>query len=173
MTARILAVFLILPALLYNTGCIFAFYQEKRDGILGVREGQAFNIIEDIKQRAGITEEVHLYTYVSRDNNLGYSKNGDGILRDRFGIVKIFFRKEILESFSFRALQGIIAHEIGHLVAGHVDSKKRFPDLTDEEIEIRQREADDFAIKIYGRDSVDIYKKYYSEIFYHDAGSSQ
>jgi len=59
------------------------------------------------------------------------------------------------------------------LVAGHVDSEKRWPDLTNEEKEIRQREADDFVIKIYGRDSVDIYKKYYFEIFYHDAGSSQ
>jgi len=176
--ARILAGFVLLLSLLSNLGCIFVFYQEKREGIVEIREGRVLDILEYVKQRADIVEEIRLYTYVSRYNNLGYlnpdySKNGDGIFRDRSGTVKIFFRQEILEHFPYRALQGIIAHEIGHLVAGHVDSEKRWPDLTNEEIETRQKEADDFAIKIYGQDSVDVFKKSYSEIFYHDAEPSQ
>lgn len=127
-----------------------------------ISSGRAVKIIETTREKAGIKEAIRLVSYKEIFcGNLLKMGVADGIDRDVAGRVTIKLGSCFIEFASDLALQGVLNHEIGHLVNGDVDrhasGQKRWMDLTREEINASQEEADKFAISVVGKDAVNAY----------------
>jgi len=168
------------PLIIFQIGCILAIHSNRRDDIReitshsnrrdDIREitsGRAIEILNEIKQKAQINEIIHLYSYRFRSSDVGitYPLRGDGILKDDQNRINIYLRYKIFINFSYDALRGIIAHEVGHFVAGHVGEGISWDDRSKEDQDERQRAADDFAIDIYGEEAVNKFKDEYKELY--------
>jgi predicted SprT family Zn-dependent metalloprotease len=99
--------------------------------------------LEEIAQKAQIKEKV----IVSIFYDYPYEAS---IRRRETGQLEIHLGTEIISFLSNNALRGVIAHELGHHMAGHVDFPRYAPRLRG----MHQFVADSFAMELVGERSI-------------------
>lgn len=112
-------------------------------GNVRVADQRILEILKDIKNRAGMKDEVALYSSPTRLCN-GISRAEDGSLR-------VVLYRGVFNDWSDEAVKGIIAHELGHFLAKHSFDWDLYPLEIQEEY---QTEANAWAIRLVGKDAL-------------------
>ena len=102
-----------------------------------VKSGRAYEYLESIKSKANIEEDIRLFTFLPIFTGNYYSI-GDGISESSNG-TNIVLNKYMIEYVSNEALEGVLAHELGHFAKGHINPITRGSKTPIE----RQNEADE------------------------------
>jgi hypothetical protein len=119
---------------------VYTFYEQH--GYEKIRGQQILAILEDIRIKAGIVRGVTLYSTESNRYN--------GISYDRDGNLMIVLQKDMFD-WPLLAVKGVLAHEMGHVVAGH---NINWNELSQTESDDKQTQANAIAIKLVGEDAV-------------------
>lgn len=119
-----------------------------------VEDSRARKFFEMIRARGGVEKEVELLTYTPLFTVSRYSP-GDGVYPPSSSkpSYRIRLNKKIITELSDEDLAGVIAHEFGHIMQGHLD-ERWFLSLKD-----MQDEADEWAVEVVGQDAVIAYIK--------------
>jgi len=126
-----------------------------------VKSGRAYEYIESIKLKNHVEEiygKVRLYTYIPIFTVNNYSL-GDGLWwaaydgADADVVLNIYMTNNL----SDEALKGVIAHELGHFVKGHLWDRRLYGNES-EKMEL-QNEADEWAVDVVGKNAVIAYHK--------------
>lgn len=119
---------------------VVSFLNVKNDKFQEVKSGPAFNMVAELREKAGIKEVIRLYIKEKELITIAFvEQNGEGGKRE----FKIFTSKVVLETWSEKALRGMFAHELGHVVLKQVESANE-----------KETRADVIAVELAGKDAV-------------------
>lgn len=117
-----------------------------------IKSGRAFELLESIKSKGNIKDNIRLFTFLPIIT-VNYYSVGDGIRSSSNG-ADIFLNKNIIDNMSSDALSGVMAHELGHFAKGHFNPTQ----LQMSPMEM-QNQADEWAVGVVGKDFVIAYHK--------------
>ena len=110
---------------------------------------QLSKILNEIKLKAKVEKNIRMTAPV-----FSFYSEGAAIIEYPDGIISLWFTPDML-SLPEDVFAAVVAHELGHLVSGHVEDRKDYHDLDPESKKREQAEADAWAIRWVGRESLE------------------
>lgn len=105
-----------------------------------IMTGRAIAIARRLEAKANLDKKVRIFAYEVAPSGIANSR-----LNSFRGELRIEVGRFVLERFSDQALESLLAHEIGHYLAGHFKTSEQ-----------TEAEADAWAIKLAGAESLAI-----------------
>lgn len=118
---------------------LFYFYRPSRIP-KEIMTGRAIAIARRLETKANLDKKVRIFAYEVAPSGIANSR-----LTSFRGELRIETGRLILERLSDQALESLLAHEIGHYLAGHFKTSEQ-----------TEAEADAWAIKLSGAESLAI-----------------